>query len=376
MDSPAMRDSRMITLAHNLVRYSCDVKAGENVLVEATDIPPEMVALLVREIRAAGGNPFVTLKQNRVLRELYACGTAESLDLTGGFERARMEKMHAYIGLRGTLNLSELSDVPSAQMALYQKHWLKQVHMEIRVPRTKWVVLRWPSPSMAQQAGKSSEAFEDFYFDVCNLDYGRMSRAMDPLVDLMNRTDRVHIEGPGTDLTFSIRGLPAIKCDGKMNIPDGEIFTAPVRASVNGTIRYNTPSLYQGTKFEGIAFTFQDGKIVEARGNPQRRLDEILDSDEGARYVGEFAIGVNPFITAPMLDTLFDEKIAGSIHFTPGNAYDECDNGNKSGVHWDLVLIQTPEMGGGGIWFDDVLVRKDGRFVLDALAGLNPDNLR
>ncbi len=371
-----MRDSRMITLAHNLVRYSCGVKAGENVLVEATDIPAEMVALLVREIRAAGGNPFVTIKQNRVLRELYACGTAESLDLTGRFERARMEDMQAYIGLRGTLNLSELSDVPPAQMALYQQHWLKQVHMQVRVPKTRWVVLRWPSPSMAQQAGMSTEAFEDFYFDVCNLDYGRMSRAMDPLVELMEKTDRVHIRGPGTDLSFSIRGLPAIKCDGKMNIPDGEIFTAPVRESVNGTIRYNTQSLYQGTKFDALSFTFKDGRIVEAVGAPADRLAQILDSDEGARYVGEFAIGVNPFITAPMLDTLFDEKIAGSIHFTPGNAYDECDNGNRSSVHWDLVLIQTPELGGGEIWFDGVLVRKDGRFVPDALQGLNPDNLK
>ncbi|MDR0965924.1 MAG: aminopeptidase [Myxococcales bacterium] len=371
-----MHDSRMTTLARSLVRYSCQVQADDNVLVEATDIPDEMVALLVREIREAGARPFVTLKHNRVLRELYACGTTESLELTGLFERARMENMQAYIGLRGTLNLAELSDVPPAQMALYQKHWLKPVHMEVRVPKTRWVVLRWPSPSMAQQAGKSTDAFEDFYFDVCNLDYGRMSRAMDPLVELMERTDRVRLIGPGTDLRFSIRGLPAIKCDGRMNIPDGEIFTAPVRDSVNGTIRYNTASLYQGTRFEDLAFTFKDGKIVEAVGKPADRLAQILDSDEGARYVGEFAIGVNPFITAPMLDTLFDEKIAGSIHFTPGNAYDECDNGNRSAVHWDLVLIQTEAMGGGELWFDDVLVRKDGRFVLDALQGLNPENLK
>ena len=370
-----MNDPRMATLARNLVRYSCDVKAGENVLVEATDIPAEMVATLVREIRAAGANPFVTLKETRVLRALYASGTAESLALTGDFERARMDRMDAYIGLRGTTNLAELSDVPPAQMGLYQRHWFQKVHIESRLPRTKWVVLRWPSPSMAQQAGRPTEAFEDFYFEVCNLDYGRMSKAMDPLVELMNRTDRVRLVGPGTDLGFSIRGLPAIKCDGRMNIPDGEVFTAPVRDSVNGTIRYNTQSLYQGTRFDGLELTFQDGRIVAARGNPQARLEQILDSDEGARFVGEFAIGVNPFITAPMLDTLFDEKIAGSIHFTPGNAYDDCDNGNRSNVHWDLVLIQTPEMGGGELWFDDVLVRKDGRFVVDALAGLNPECL-
>lgn len=371
-----MHDSRLSTLARNLVRYSCDVKPGENVLIEATDIPSEMVVLLVREIRERGANPFVTIKQTKVLRELYASGTTESLNLAGHFERVRMENMQAYIGLRGTLNITELSDVPSTQMALYQKHWLKQVHMDVRVPKTKWVVLRWPSPSMAQQAGRSTEDFENFYFDVCNLDYGCMSSAMTPLVELMNRTDRVHIKGPGTDLIFSIKGIPTIKCDGKMNIPDGEIFTAPVRASVNGSLRYNTQSLYQGTKFDGIEFTFKDGRIIEAKGNPQNRLDEILNSDEGARYIGEFALGVNPFITAPMLDTLFDEKIAGSLHFTPGNAYDDAPNGNTSSIHWDLVLIQTAEMGGGEIWFDDVLVRKDGLFVLETLAGLNPENLK
>ena len=207
------------------------------------------------------------------------------------------------------------------------------------------------------------------------LDYAKMSEAMKPLVELMKKTDRVRLVGPGTDLSFSIKGIPVIPCDGKMNIPDGEIFTAPVRESVNGTIRYNTETLYMGTKFSGLEFTFRDGKIVEAKGNPQDRLDAVLDSDEGARYVGEFAIGVNPFVRKPMLDTLFDEKIAGSIHFTPGNSYDEAPNGNKSQVHWDIVLIQTKEAGGGEIWFDDTLVRKDGLFVLDSLKGLNPESL-
>jgi len=228
---------------------------------------------------------------------------------------------------------------------------------------------------MAQQAQMSTEGFEDFYFNTCTLDYSKMSRAMDPLVALMERTDRVRIVGPGTDLGFSIKGIPVVKCDGERNIPDGEVYTAPVKGSVNGTISYNTKTLYQGKVFENVVLRFKDGRIVEATSSNTKDMNAILDTDEGARYVGEFAIGVNPFINKAMLDILFDEKIAGSIHFTPGNAYKEADNGNRSTVHWDLVLCQTPEWGGGEIYFDGRLVRKDGRFVIDELKGLNPESL-
>jgi aminopeptidase len=229
---------------------------------------------------------------------------------------------------------------------------------------------------MSQQAGMSTESFEDYYFDVCCLDYTKMGEEMKNLIALMDKTDKVRIVSPGTDLTFSIKGIDTEPCAGDMNIPDGEVFTAPVKDSVNGTLAFNTPSLFKGTTFENITFEFKDGKIVKADGNFPDKINQILDTDEGARYIGEFAIGVNPYITKPMKDTLFDEKIAGSIHITPGRCYDEADNGNKSAIHWDLVLIQTPEFGGGEIYFDDVLIRKDGLFVIDELKGLNPDNLK
>jgi aminopeptidase len=318
----------------------------------------------------------VDTKHNVVLRGLYEGATEEQMKLIGDIEKYRMEQMDAYIGLRGSFNISELSDVPQDKMKLYQSHWLKPVHLEVRVPKTKWVVLRWPSPSMAQQAGMSTEQFEKFYFDVCTLDYSKMDRALKPLQDLMERTDRVHIVGPqDTDIEFSIKDIPAVPCAGKLNIPDGEIFTAPVKDSINGVIHYNTPTLYQGVTHENVRLEFKDGKVVGATGSDTKRLNEILDSDDGSRYVGEFALGVNPFIDNAMKDILFDEKIKGSLHFTPGNAYDEADNGNRSQVHWDMVLIQTPEYGGGEIYFDDVLVRKDGLFVLDELLPLNPENL-
>jgi aminopeptidase len=229
---------------------------------------------------------------------------------------------------------------------------------------------------MAQQAGRSTEAFESFYFDVCTFDYARMADAMQPLIQCMAAAESVQISGPGTDLRFSIKDIPVIGCSGSHNIPDGECFTAPVRDSVEGTIRFNTPTLYHGVTFTDIELTFEKGQVVTATSNNTKKLNEILDTDEGARYIGEFAIGFNPYIQQPMLDILFDEKIAGSFHFTPGQAYEDADNGNRSSVHWDMVMIQTHEFGGGEIRFDDTVIRKDGQFVIDDLKPLNPEQLR
>ncbi|MFA5771160.1 MAG: aminopeptidase [Thermoplasmata archaeon] len=371
-----MNDIRMNKLAKNLINYSVRLKKGEKILIETFDIPPEFVNELIKETVAVGGTPIVELKNNLVLRELYKNATEKGMKIIGDYELYRMKKVDAYIGARGSFNISEMSDVPMEKMKLYQTHWLKPVHLQQRVPHTKWVVLRWPTSSMAQQAGMSTEAFENFYFDVCTMNYSKMSKAMDSLKSLMEETDKVQIKGPGTDLRFSIKGIPVIKCDGKLNIPDGEIFTAPVKNSVNGVMTYNTPTIYQGTAFENIKLKFKNGKIIEATASDTAKLNKILDSDSGARYIGEFALGVNPYITRAMKDILFDEKIMGSFHLTPGNSYDEADNGNKSEIHWDMVCIQTKEFGGGEIYFDDMLVRKDGMFVGKKLECLNPKNLK
>ncbi|AEG61941.1 aminopeptidase [Desulforamulus ruminis] len=371
-----MIDPRLSKLAGNLVHYSCQVQEGEKVFIENIGLELPLVKELVKTVYQAGGMPFVSVKDNAVERTILLGATEEQMKSLARYESARMSDMDAYIGIRSGNNASELADVPSERMELYFKHFWNEVHGNIRVNRTKWVVLRYPSPSMAQLANTSTENFEDYYFDVCNLDYAKMSKAMDPLVELINRTDKVRLTGVGTDLTFSIKSLPGIKCDGRRNVPDGEVYTAPVKDSVNGVVTYNTPSSYQGFTFENICLEFKDGKIIKATANDTERINKILDTDEGARYVGEFALGVNPYITRPMKDTLFDEKIAGSFHFTPGSAYDSCFNGNKSAVHWDLVHVQTPEFGGGEIYFDGILIRKDGRFVLPELAGLNPENLK
>ena len=369
-------DPRTTTLARNLIRYSTDLQPGENVLIEMFDDAEPLAQALIAETYQAGGIPFLSLKNNRLQRKLLSGASLEQMQAIAGWESERMRAMHAYIGVRASHNISELSDVPSEKLKLYQQYWSKPVHSEIRVKNTKWCVLRWPNSAMAQLAGLSSEAFEDFYYNVCNLDYAKMDQAMTPLVELMEKTDCVKIIGPGTDLAFSIKNIPVVKCSGLRNIPDGEVYTAPVRDSINGTLAYNTPSIYQGTTYENVHLTFENGRIIQATANLSDRITEVFDTDEGSRYIGEFALGVNPFITKPMKDILFDEKIQGSFHFTPGNAYEEADNGNRSAIHWDLVCIQSPDWGGGEIWFDDRLIRKDGRFVLPELFGLNPENLK
>lgn len=372
-----MVDPRVTKLAQTLVNYSCAVKSGEKILIEAIDVPHAFATECVRIAAEAGARPLVLLKSNQVNRALMHAATQEQFDLIAQVERLQMENVQCYIGARGNPNVSELSDVPGERQKIYESTVWKRVHSEVRVPKTRWVVLRWPSASMAQLAQMSTEAFEDFYFDVCTMDYAKMGRAMQALKKRMEATDKVRLKGPGeTDLEFSIKGIPAITCEGRVNIPDGEVFTAPVRDSIHGTIQFNTPSLYRGTTHENIRFQFEAGKIVSASSTNTPKLNEVLDTDAGARYTGEFAIGVNPHILTPMKDTLFDEKIAGSIHLTPGKAYAEACNGNDSEIHWDLVMIQRPEYGGGEMYFDGQLVRKDGLFVVDDLLALNPDALK
>lgn len=371
-----MKDPRFEQLAEVLVRHSVRVQPGDWVLVEATDVPEEFLCVLIARVAEARGIPLIETKHLRVMRALQLHATEEQLQVIADVEKYRMERVQCYIGVRGTHNSAQMSDVPMEKVEMVQRLWWKPVHSEIRVPKTRWVVLRWPSDSMAQQANMSTEAFEDYYFRVCTLDYGRMEQVVQPLVDLMSRTDEVRIVAPGTDLKFFIKDIPVVPCYGLRNIPDGECFTAPVRDSVEGEITFNVPSLYHGKTFENIRLVFQKGKIVDASaGKMTDELNRIIDFDEGARYVGEFSLGFNPHILHPMKDTLFDEKIAGSLHLTPGNAYETADNGNRSQIHWDLVIIQRAEYGGGEIFFDGRLVRKDGLFVVSELEGLNPDRL-
>lgn len=367
-----MHDPRIDALAEQLVKYSVNLQKGEKILMELYDVPEPVGLALIRKVRAVGGTPFIRIHNARISRELLKGATEEQYATSSKLLLSEMQDMDAYIAIRGSHNTAELSDVSSESNQLSMRH-MRPV-LDHRVKKTKWCVLRWPHPAMAQQASMSTEAFEDFYFEVCLYDYASMVPGMNALKALMDRTEQVRLVGTDTDLIFSIKDIPAIVCAGNYNIPDGEVFTAPVKNSVNGILTHNAPTIYRGIHFDGIRLVFKDGKIVEATadGGKTGDLNDILDSDDGARFIGEFAIAMNPVIKEPMRDILFDEKIDGSFHFTPGQAYEEADNGNSSQVHWDMVSIQRPDYGGGEIWFDGKCIRKDGLFLPPELLSLNP----
>jgi aminopeptidase len=365
-----MKDPRMKILADTLVRHAMRVQPGNNVALLAREPNFDFLELMVQQVQKAGGRPFVDISYP-VINRLVALGTDEAMtQLRARFACAQFEHMDCSMHFTGAHNDSEMSDVPAATQAMLSRLYGKPLDVVMRKKKTRWVVVQWPTAEAAQKAQMSTEAFEDFFFDVCCVDYDRMDRDMQPLKQLMEKTDRVHIKGPGTDLSLSIKGQTAIVCAGQFNIPDGEIFTSPLRESVNGVVSFNAPSIEGGFKFDNIRLVFQNGRCVEATANDTKRLNDLLDTDEGARYVGEFALGVNARIQKPMCDTLFDEKIGGSFHMAMGACYDEAPNGNESAQHWDMVCMQGGE-GGGEIHFDGILVRKDGQFVPEELRGLN-----
>lgn len=360
-----MKDKRNEILAKQLLDYSVKIQPSELLYLEIKGKETlELGKEIIRLATERKATTFWYYSDESIIRQWLKSATDDQFKQLADVHLEIMKKASAYIGLRGSDNPFDLADIDQRQIDKQNTLFYKPVHLEERVKRTRWVVLRYPNNAMAQLAETSQEAFENFYFDVCCADYAKMSKAQDGLFALMKATDTVHIKGPGTDLSFSLKGQSCVKCDGLRNIPDGEVYTSPVRDSVNGMITYNTPSLYQGVVYNNISLTFENGKIINAKcDGDNEKLNKIFDTDEGARYIGEFAIGVNPFILHPMKDTLFDEKIAGSFHFTPGQCYVEAPNGNDSSIHWDLVLIQRPDYGGGEIWFNDKLIRKDGVFT-------------
>ena len=362
-------------LAEILVKHSCKIKCGDRVLIEQSNTDIDFLIILIKEIKKAGGLVFINNIIPEISRELLFDVSEEYINQKTEFVLPDMKQIDAYISIHGTNNIFENSDVPTKNIGLNQKLFVQPVHYEERVKNTKWVILRWPTPAFAQSAKMSSQAFSEFFFRACNVDYAKMEKALTPLKNLMEKTNNVRITGPGTNLCFSIKNMPAVKCAGKNNIPDGEIFTAPIKNSVNGCVQFNIPTVYNGTRFDNVFLEFNNGKIIKATstGNTEK-LNEILNTDCGARYLGEFALGVNPFVDKSILDILFDEKMKGSVHLTPGSCYAEANNGNNSAIHWDMVLCQLKEFGGGEIFFDDVLVRKNGEFVLEELFEINPQN--
>lgn len=370
-----MEDPRIRKLARFLVNRAVYLQKGEKILIELHGREVGLARALTEEAYAAGGRPFVHVFDYDLERALLCGADREHMKAVAAYELARMKDMDAYIDIRATENINAWKGIPESSMDAYRKEYWQPIHLDQRCNHTKWSVIRFPNNAMAQLGGMNTEDYENFYFRACLLDYDKMARAMEKIVARMNKTDMVRITGPGTDIAFSIKGIPSFGMSGNRNIPDGEIYTSPVRDSVNGIIQYNVPSPYEGFVFTDVRFEFRDGKIVRASSNNTEKLNQILDTDPGARYIGEFALGVNPVIRNPIGDILFDEKITGSFHLTPGQAYENADNGNKSAVHWDLISIQRADFGGGELYFDGELIRKDGVFVPPDLQCLNPEQL-
>ncbi len=361
---------RIEKLAKIIVEHSLKVMENDRVLISYQGVESiPLVKSIVREVlnkKAVVETDYQNQDINEIIRN----------NLTDNIIQNKVNKMKYEVE-----NYDCFVKICYCKSDYYDKYMNKEMknklleglmpYKEIQVNKRRWVLLNYPSIVDSFKAHMTPEEFYNFSLSAMTVDYAKMYQDTLPLKKLMEKTDKVRIVAPNTDITFSIKGQPAIICAGEANIPDGECFTAPIRNSVNGIITYNVPSPYHGEIFENVSFTFKDGKIVQANSNNNKKLKEILETDEGARYIGEFSLGFNPIIKEPMGDILFDEKIAGSLHFTPGCCYDECPNGNKSNIHWDLVLIERPEYGGGDVYFDDVLIRHDGLFVLPELENLN-----
>ena len=365
-------EEKLKKLAHTIINYSLDVKENERILITyKTSDPEPLVKELIREINEKKAIVFLNIFPGAEISSLLNEGcTKQKIEEIAKHKEFEVNNYDSFIHLAYNLNDFEGKNLDKDLKILLGKKTQKS--NDIRVNKRKWTLLNYPSNIDAFKAHMEYKDFYEYALDVMTFNYEQMEKDIKPLKELMEKTNIVRVTGKDTDITFSIKDIPVIPCTGKMNIPDGEIFTAPIKKSVNGVITYNTPSPYDGNVFHNVRLEFKDGKIIKAScDEDNEKLNEIFDRDEGARYIGEFSLGLNPKIRNPIGDILFDEKIIGSIHFTPGKAYDEADNGNSSMIHWDMVLIQREEWGGGNIYFDDVLIRENGKFVLDSLRHLN-----
>ena len=365
-----MNDPRIREFARVLVDYSTRVREGDVVLINAAGLEalPLVKELYVLCLERGARYVEYGFSVADIDRYFYNNATPQQLEFFPQHKLDFYKTVTVYFGIGAGNNSMVMANARQESVVAYAK--VTRPLVDQRVKHTRWCVTRYPTHAAAQEARMSLDEYEDYLFSACCIDWEAESKKQQKLKELMDRTSEVRIVAPDTDLSFSIAGFPGIKCDGRLNMPDGEVFSAPVRNSVRGYIRYNCPSIYQGKEYIGVRFEFSEGKIVSATadGGMTESLNTILDADEGARYIGEFAIGVNPGIRQPMRNILFDEKIFGSIHFTPGQAYDECDNGNRSSIHWDLVKILTE----GEIWFDGQLIQQNGLFVHGDLRELNP----
>lgn len=366
-----MNDPRLANLARLIVRHSLMLKPGENLLIDAIEECDQLIIAVLAAVREVGGNSYV-LHQSLPVSRAWLKGATDA-NLLYWYKQTLPLRREAdcYLCVRGQDNAFELADIPPETMQKYGALTLK-LRLEGNKPGVRTTLIRFPSKSLAQQSGMSTEGFTDYFYRACALNYPVLQREMEMLKAALDSASEVRIVAPGTELTFSIAGIMCGISAGTWNIPDGEAAMEIVRESANGRIAYNIPSNHLGHVYRDIVLEFRKGRVVHVEGSSRERMEAILDTDEGARYVGEFAIGVNPYLRHHITDTLFDEKMAGSLHFTPAGTD---RNGVRSLVHWDIIQSHLPYYGGGEIFLDGKLWRKDGLFVDEILVRLNPDEL-
>jgi aminopeptidase len=357
-------------LAKKILNFSCELQSDQNVMLQLVGLNGiGLLRALVEETRAMDAHPFVQIEDTEIQRMLVETGDSAFWKNQAEVEGLPlMEQMDAFVGIRASLNIYEQAEAGKEANKAYSDEFATPVHFKERVKNTRWVVLRYPSEAFAMNAKMPTQKFREFYYNACLLDYRELAEAMKPLHKRLKETNTIQLKGEDTDIEFSVKDQNWIPCYGEKNIPDGELFSSPILDSVNGHITY-APSVYQGKPFEFVKLEVKDGVVVDFDSSNNEALQEILDTDEGARRFGEFSFGLNPVIKEPMYDILFDEKIYGSNHLTLGNDYEEAPNGNESSIHWDLVCI------GADVYLDGEKIREGRTFIVDDLKGLNPANL-
>ena len=355
-----MLDSRWEQLADILVNYSTTTRSGDRVLITMmeTDTWP-----LARAVHAAaikvGAHPHIEFQSTLLQRDLMLEGDPNQFDNEHELQRKGMEWADVYIGLRGASNPHELNGIAAERITAFRRALGKI--SALRIEKTRWVLVRVPNSSFAQQAGFSTDEMMEFFFNATLLDWQEESKRYETIRKKMQPTEKIRIVGNGTDLSLSTIGRTYQIDDGHINMPGGEIYTAPTDDSAEGSISFEFPAVFAGQFIEGIRLQFSKGEVVEATADKnQKLLLDLIGMDAGAKRIGEFGVGTNYSISRYCYDLLFDEKIGGTVHIALGRAYPECGGINKSAFHWDLIKDLREE---GALYLDGKKVLEKGMFL-------------
>jgi aminopeptidase len=367
-----MQDIRVERWAHTLVHYCLYVKAGETVAIYATPLAAPLVEAVYREVLRMGAHPVPLIELENLDEILLREGSDAVLTTPSPLSQVMAERADAQLTIASGSNTRALSSIDPARMAKKREalgEVFKIRHKREQEGKFRWSLTLYPTNGYAQDANMSLRDFEEFVFDVCFLNdpdpiarWQELSAAQQRYVDWLVGHENVRIKADGTDLALSIKDRVFINSDGKRNFPSGEFFTGPIEDSANGVITFDIPASFDGRAIEGVRLVFRDGKVIEAHARQgQAYLDQMLEIDAGARYLGEFAFGNNPRVDRGTRNILFDEKMGGTIHMALGNSYPETGGVNHSALHWDMVCDLHCS---GEVWIDDTLFLKDGKILI------------